>query len=177
MKRNWYLSSSNLRICLALFGWGGYRASAPVAQFQWVELQGTWYLYNSRSHIILATARRANAQLLIRYRTKSRYRYIIQAWAERQDCVALPSDHVGRWERRMRYLRVQGVGSRPTALARYFQYQGSIPELVRDSLGSYHTRRVTVTPPEVAELDTFVSNQTFYTSSMTNDLISRLRQQ
>lgn len=135
MKHKWRLSSSNLRICLKTFRARGMNRSLKIAQFEWVELQGSWYLYNSRSKLILATLRRTDAALFIRYRVKSRYRPIIEKWAKmlvtNQPVVALASHQVGRWERRVRYLRNRDSGiGRPATLSNYVGDVLGVPEEV-----------------------------------------------
>lgn len=109
MRRSWRLSSSNLRICLKMFQKMDFDTSYTVAQFQWIYLEGTYYLYNTRSEIILAAVKMVDARPFIRYRTKSRYRHIIETWAKSTGAVCLASNHVGRWERRMRHLLGSGV--------------------------------------------------------------------
>lgn len=124
-RHRWELSSSNLRICLKLFQAHRFRSSETVGQFQWVQFLNTFYLYNTRSEIILATLKYTqNSTFFIRYRVKSRYREIVQRWAEGltvegMRVVAIPSPHISRWERRMRYSRNHDNSSRSLAIERY----------------------------------------------------------
>lgn len=162
MRHKWELSASNLRICIKLFSARGFSRPLRVAQFQWITLQDTWYLYNTRSKLILASVRRSGSHFFIRYRTKTRYRSILEKWGQEvatviPTAVVLPSDQVGRWERRMRYLQNHDRGSRDTALVAYTSEVLNIPDEVALYDGLTEARPPRRRPATVIWMGTSVS--------------------
>jgi hypothetical protein len=142
-RRNWELSSSNLRICLRLFAMHDMYIETGVAQFEWIVLQHVYYLFNRRSQLILASVtRQTNPNVVfIRYRLRSRYRPIIEKWANSTpippnfERVAVASTQLGRWERRMARM-TRGTFSRSEAID---ELQLNVP--VYDRLQRRRSRR------------------------------------
>jgi hypothetical protein len=137
MKRKYQLSASNLRLCLGLFSRNGLVNQVGVAQFQWIYMLDAFYLYNTRSQLILATLKHPtnpDQVTYIRFRKKSRYRNIIEEWAKTctpKPVISMPSSHVGRWERRIRYSLLGYTYNRDEAIHEYVKGVANIHDGLR----------------------------------------------
>jgi hypothetical protein len=140
MKRKYQLSASNLRLCLGLFSRNGLVNQVGVAQFQWIYMLDAFYLYNTRSQLILATLKHPtnpDQVTYIRFRKKSRYRNIIEEWAKTctpKPVISMPSSHVGRWERRIRYSLLGYVYGRDEAVEEYVKLLSGVTRRIHDGL-------------------------------------------
>jgi hypothetical protein len=146
-RKNWYFSSSSLRLCLKLYVQWGYTNGVRVEQFEMVYFNGTFYLFNHRSCLILATLKPTDGNTLyIRYRARSRYYHILEKWAQGDHAhyskvIALPSSHVGRWERRMRYVVCASTLSREDAIAELSLGVGDLYDGLTRLYGTHSPRR------------------------------------
>jgi len=107
---------SNLRLTMkymsGVYGtkkWNGL--GLGTAQFSWRHWNGTWFLFNSKSHLILATVRTPeDKKVVIRYRTKGRYGGVVEEWAHTAkwasgyEVIAIPSKTVNNHQRQMRFV-------------------------------------------------------------------------
>jgi hypothetical protein len=161
MKRKYQLSASNLRLCLGLFSRNGLVNQVGVAQFQWIYMLDAFYLYNTRSQLILATLKHPtnpDQVTYIRFRKKSRYRNIIEEWAMTwtpKPVISMPSSHVGRWERRIRYNLLGYTYDRDEAVEEYVKLLSGVTRRIHDGLRKRTSRPRVILGPSRDDILTF----------------------